>query len=207
MSQTKKCAHCFKLLSLDNFYLVNKHGNTVPFSYCKDCEKIRKKQQLMLFKQSCLDYKQCCNCSKCGYNKSIVALDFHHTNPSEKDFCISSCRTLKLNDTIKQELDKCVVLCANCHREEHERTYLQFAPKILSKTIVKTCSDCHYPCSRTSQKCNKCYKKHQRQQSNKPTKKQLLKDIKQLKYFTRIAKEYKVTDNTIRKWCKSYSIL
>lgn len=59
-------------------------------------------------------------CQKCGYNKSIRALEFHHPNPLEKDFGLS--RNLCKNiDKLKQEADKCVLLCANCHAEEHER--------------------------------------------------------------------------------------
>jgi DNA-binding CsgD family transcriptional regulator len=57
-------------------------------------------------------------CAHCGYNKNFDVIDFHHLNPEEKDFCISS----KCNSrwkTIKKELDKCIALCANCHRETH----------------------------------------------------------------------------------------
>lgn len=58
-------------------------------------------------------------CERCGYNKCIEALDFHHKDPNEKDFCISD-RNINQNwEEIKKELDKCEMLCANCHREEH----------------------------------------------------------------------------------------
>ena len=56
-------------------------------------------------------------CEVCGYAKSVAALDFHHVDPSQKDFAISS--KVGKWDRIKQELDKCRLLCANCHREEH----------------------------------------------------------------------------------------
>lgn len=55
-------------------------------------------------------------CSVCGYNKCLGALDFHHVNPDEKDFALSG--KTKWED-MKKELDKCVLLCANCHREHH----------------------------------------------------------------------------------------
>lgn len=59
-------------------------------------------------------------CEICGYNKNIAALDFHHKNPKEKDFQIdarkfANCDLEKLTD----ELNKCIILCANCHREIH----------------------------------------------------------------------------------------
>jgi len=57
-------------------------------------------------------------CCICGYNKCPRSLDFHHKNPDEKDFCISK-NTNKAWATIVKELDKCVILCRNCHGEVH----------------------------------------------------------------------------------------
>jgi DNA-binding CsgD family transcriptional regulator len=57
-------------------------------------------------------------CEKCGYNKCITALEFHHTDPKEKDFHISS-NMNKAWDKVKKELDKCILVCSNCHREIH----------------------------------------------------------------------------------------
>ena len=55
-------------------------------------------------------------CSVCGYNKCISALEFHHLNPEEKDFNFS--RKPILNwEILKQELDKCILVCSNCHKE------------------------------------------------------------------------------------------
>ena len=53
----------------------------------------------------------------CGYDKNISALEFHHKNPEEKDFTISSFKGSW--EDIQRELDKCVMVCANCHREIH----------------------------------------------------------------------------------------
>jgi len=49
-------------------------------------------------------------------------LEFHHINKDEKDFAIGSGNTKSWSD-IKKELDKCVLLCANCHREVHSQSY------------------------------------------------------------------------------------
>ncbi len=57
-------------------------------------------------------------CSSCGYDKFYGALEFHHKNPLEKDHEWGKLR-LKSWDKVLAELDKCVLLCANCHREEH----------------------------------------------------------------------------------------
>jgi hypothetical protein len=52
-------------------------------------------------------------CSKCGF-QNVLALQFHHLNPKTKKFNIANFRTYSLK-RIKEEIDKCVVLCANCH--------------------------------------------------------------------------------------------
>lgn len=57
---------------------------------------------------------------KCGYNKCEEALEFHHINPEEKDDIIA--RMISNNyslDKVEKEMQKCVVLCANCYREFH----------------------------------------------------------------------------------------
>lgn len=62
-------------------------------------------------------------CSKCGYNKSFVALDFHHTDPTEKENAISQmiikAPTKSRKIEVLAEAYKCVILCSNCHREHH----------------------------------------------------------------------------------------
>lgn len=50
--------------------------------------------------------------------EEIVALDFHHLNPSEKDLEVSLL-TRYSTKRVKDEIRKCVVLCANCHRKLH----------------------------------------------------------------------------------------
>ena len=59
-------------------------------------------------------------CQCCGYNRCLGALEFHHIDPSSKDFGISSKGYTRSWDKVKSELDKCVLVCANCHREIHE---------------------------------------------------------------------------------------
>ena len=57
-------------------------------------------------------------CRICGYSKSIFAMDFHHLDPEQKDFSICSKSSWGF-ERLKEELDKCALLCANCHREVH----------------------------------------------------------------------------------------
>ena len=58
-------------------------------------------------------------CVKCNYDKCIDALEFHHLNPDEKDFSISHKGYTMSLEKVQKELDKCILVCANCHREIH----------------------------------------------------------------------------------------
>jgi len=58
-------------------------------------------------------------CFSCGYDRCLDALELHHISSSEKDFGISDKGYTRSWAKIKEELDKCVLLCANCHRETH----------------------------------------------------------------------------------------
>lgn len=57
-------------------------------------------------------------CQLCDYNKCNQVLQFHHLDPSKKDFNIGNGNTRSWSAT-KQELEKCILLCANCHTEVH----------------------------------------------------------------------------------------
>ena len=57
-------------------------------------------------------------CQICGYDKCDRALEFHHLNPANKRFSIASHIDRKM-EMLYEEVDKCVLLCANCHREYH----------------------------------------------------------------------------------------
>lgn len=58
-------------------------------------------------------------CCLCGYNKAKAALELHHLNPEYKEFTISRCLN-RTWDILHKEIQKCVLVCANCHREIHE---------------------------------------------------------------------------------------
>ena len=86
---------------------------------CKECRKnavldIRRRNKIKL-----VEYKGG-KCEICGYNKCIDALEFHHLNPNEKDFGVS-CGDTRSIEKLKAEVDKCIMVCANCHREIHAK--------------------------------------------------------------------------------------
>ena len=104
----KECLKCGRIY----FYTrSNRKGSTA--TYCSRCYATETKSKL---KAKAVDYKGGC-CVLCGYNRHNVALDFHHLDKSIKTYSISNKIRSRSWEEIKRELDKCVLLCANCHRE------------------------------------------------------------------------------------------
>jgi hypothetical protein len=113
----KFCPRCREFKLLNEFYNKGK-PKTRKSVYCKPCTNKQTTERQKKLKQLCAEYKGG-RCSSCGYNKYIGALEFHHVDPKQKDFNISHARSTAFGDKIKKELDKCVLLCSNCHKEEH----------------------------------------------------------------------------------------
>ena len=65
------------------------------------------------------NYKLSKGCKVCGYNKCAAALDFHHPN-DDKEFTIAS-NLWKNKEVVLEEIEKCEILCKNCHAELHEK--------------------------------------------------------------------------------------
>ena len=99
-----------------SFETVKKHVNSVS-----RVKKISGSQSVILWrkrtKKKLIDYKGG-ECEICGYSKCDSALQFHHKDPTEKDFTISG-KSLSF-DRLKEEVDKCMLVCSNCHAEIHE---------------------------------------------------------------------------------------
>jgi len=104
------------------------HGEPATRKPCKQCGKPRGNSAASVcyscmvsnwrrkIKLKSIDYKggKCC---LCGFDKFPAAMDFHHVDPNEKEFHFS--RVCIAWEKVKAELDKCVLLCANCHRGVH----------------------------------------------------------------------------------------
>jgi hypothetical protein len=63
-------------------------------------------------------FKRTLKCTKCGFNHP-AALDFHHVDPSEKENLVSKLVSNGCFAAAMEEVQKCIVLCANCHRVHH----------------------------------------------------------------------------------------
>jgi len=86
----------------------------------KDNAKRAVQHRRIKLKQMAVEYKGG-KCEWCSYDKCIDALEFDHIDPTQKEFGISQNGNIRSWDKIKQELNKCRLLCANCHRERHYR--------------------------------------------------------------------------------------
>lgn len=111
---TIQCNCCKQFKTLDNYYFSKgKLGQKV----CKECVRQRERDKYQIKHDELNEFKQAHPCVKCGCSKFYL-IDFHHLNPAEKDYTISDNSHAKI-ETLMKEIDKCVSLCANCHREFH----------------------------------------------------------------------------------------
>jgi hypothetical protein len=116
---SKKCFKCETEKPLEEFRtrkaIPKQYSGNTKYAWCYDCTQQYNKNKRTQNKQACVDYKGG-KCQRCGYNKCLAALEFHHRDPEIKERLISAnCRLEKM----KSELDKCDLLCSNCHKEEH----------------------------------------------------------------------------------------
>ncbi len=91
-------------------------------SLCQECKRLRKKSIRNDRKRSLVERFGGC-CSSCGYNASNWALTFHHRDPDDKQFELSSNLEKYSMDALVTEALKCDLLCHNCHMQLHERLY------------------------------------------------------------------------------------
>ena len=100
-----KCTDCFRV------YSAQKQRNR------NQSRHLHRKQKIVERKKKAIEYLGGA-CSICGYKKSLAALTFHHNNRDEKERGISSMLDWSW-EKLKEELDKCDLLCFNCHMELH----------------------------------------------------------------------------------------
>jgi len=118
----KRCYLCEEVKPISDFYIDRTRMDGYRY-LCKKCcytevKKLRKRKY-----QFVQDYKLSRGCAICGYNKCADALDFHHNG--DKRFNIGVETGSKSLELTKEEMRKCIVLCANCHRELHAKMKLE----------------------------------------------------------------------------------
>lgn len=127
------CGHCTISQPEENFNFKNKltgKRNTI----CKSCMRISRQKDYQNKKERYFErlknnkrknrewfeqYKSTLKCERCPENHP-GCLDFHHVNPEEKEGTVSQFagQTYSIKKTLS-EIEKCIVLCSNCHRKLH----------------------------------------------------------------------------------------
>ena len=130
--ETKICSRC-KLAKYVDQYNKKSSSKDGLSTYCKDCNKEKLKEHYNSNKdyyhnkskdyskklQNWLeDYKKDFKCLKCGEHRHWV-LDFHHREPSQKENTVSTMLRTSSRQKILEEIEKCDILCSNCHRDLH----------------------------------------------------------------------------------------
>ncbi len=117
--ESKICRYCLVEQSPDNFEIANTvNGKVYRRRKCAACKRetqAKRKVRLRLWMEQ---YKQARCCERCGYSDHR-ALEFHHLRREEKAINVSEMLRGNSVATMKREIAKCVLLCANCHAIEH----------------------------------------------------------------------------------------
>ena len=130
---TKICTKCGEEKPLTEFNFKNKAKNKRQ-SQCKDCQRKRERElyntiykyknnelysnnrrRWRIEMRNIIQEIKSCGCALCG-EKDTCCLDFHHLH--DKEFEISKASDVS-KERLYEELKKCIILCANCHRKLH----------------------------------------------------------------------------------------
>ncbi len=167
--------------------------------------RCRRKQELINYKGG--------KCQICGYDKVkfLSAFSFHHRDPSQKEFGISS--SSKKIESLMAEVDKCDLLCVRCHAELHDALHqtkrnkqLEIKRKILSDLTCKKCNKKFRPKSSDQKLCSVECKALYQCRVERPLKEVLEQEIKENSWVA-LGRKYGVSDNAIRKWARKYELL
>lgn len=158
-------------------------------------------------------------CQICGFDLFADALEFHHEDPTKKDYGLASKGTCHDIETDLNEVKKCFLLCANCHRGVHNGYYdaptehifdEELAQKLIDERNEKMtaklnyCVDCRCQIDSAAIRCPACAAKARRV-CERPSREELKRLIRTTP-FTQIGKQFGVGDNSVRKWCDSVGL-
>ena len=111
------CTKCDQDKADSEFYVQRKRGKDYQYKECKLCFRDRMNESTFAKKKYLVELLGG-QCVRCGYDKTIRALVFHHPDPSQKEFGVGARWSSNLA-RLEVEVRKCILLCANCHIEEH----------------------------------------------------------------------------------------
>ena len=172
---------------------------------CLNKASVTRKRQAL--KVKAVEYKGG-KCVRCGYDKSIKALHFHHLDPTKKDFGVSNRGFTRSWEKLRIELDKCDLVCSNCHAEIHEIEYTELVGNSLELTgwnsrvrTTEYCEDCNkqlgYNSKKKTNKCRKCFL----ESSSKITEPfEVVIEMVKKSNINRVAKHFNVSFNSVKKF-------
>lgn len=113
----KECRICLTIYPIEDYPKAGKNNRK---NMCKKCFSEIMKVLISKTKEYIQSLKS--ECSNCGYSRCKEALEFHHVDEKTKSFNLARASTSmawsdKTKLKIDNEIKKCIVLCANCHRE------------------------------------------------------------------------------------------
>lgn len=117
----KTCKFCGEEKQLTEFYTNGKtDAGTIKYRpACKLCHNSDvKSQKANRLEEILSELDLVLECNMCGYKKNKAALCFHHVDSEEKDFSFSGMKMFT-KEKLLSEIEKCVILCCNCHMEHH----------------------------------------------------------------------------------------
>ena len=147
-------------------------------------------------------------CQICGYNKCLAALTFHHVDSESKLWNMSRIFYYKW-ETVLTELEKCILICANCHNEIHQGI-TEFDKRLVKETMFLICECCktEFPTKNYSQiYCSPTCSAKMQRKAIRPSKTELKRLIEGKMSWVKIGKRFGVTDNAVRKWARKYQLL
>lgn len=115
--ETKICSKCHVEKPLEEFAFRDKAKGTRR-AECKQCISNRQKIKYHKQKEEINNLKKTKKCIKCGESRFYL-LDFHHIDSETKVDTVARLSTHSSTQAVYEEIDKCICLCANCHREFH----------------------------------------------------------------------------------------
>ena len=114
----KLCPKCNTVKPIDDFY--KRTNRSDECGYCKTCSNESTLERTINIKIKMIVYKGGC-CKDCGLkleDSHYSVFDFHHIDSKNKDPNFRRIKSRKW-EIIKEEIDKCELLCSNCHRIKH----------------------------------------------------------------------------------------
>ncbi len=114
----RESGRAYKLANLDKKRATDRAWREINFKRHQETT-LRNQQKRRMAWVEIIKARGMDKCAKCDYNRNFAAIDFHHTDPKEKEVKISLSMNKRPTPERLAELDKCIALCANCHRELH----------------------------------------------------------------------------------------